>query len=137
MGPKPFARWDQTCERAYLDCLIDAVKKGQRTDTGWKPEVISNAITTFRGKGLRAFTKQQFETKRDKWKKKWKLCNTILGITGFGYNEHTGCIEADKSAGCESYTGTGTPNSSAVLSSYLEPLFLFLLHTFNRAEQRV
>ena len=96
MGPKTVARWDQTCERAYLDCLIDAVTKGQRTDTRWKPEVISNAMVTFRGKGLRAFTKQQFETKRDGWKKKWKLFNTILGITGFGHNEHTGCIEADE-----------------------------------------
>jgi Myb/SANT-like DNA-binding domain len=96
MGPKSTKRWDQTSERAYLDCLIDAVKKGQRTDTGWKPEVIGNAMTTFASKGLKAFTKQQFETKRDGWKKKWKLFNTILNITGFGYNEHTGCIEADE-----------------------------------------
>jgi hypothetical protein len=70
MGPKSIVRWDQTSERAYLDCLIDAVKKGQRTDTGWKPEVIGNAIATFTSKGLKAFTKQQFETKRDRWKKK-------------------------------------------------------------------
>jgi hypothetical protein len=65
MAPKSIVRWDQTSEHAYLDCLIDAVKKGQRTDTGWKPEVISNAISTFASKGLKAFTKQQFETKRD------------------------------------------------------------------------
>jgi Myb/SANT-like DNA-binding domain len=95
MGPKSIMRWDQTSERAYLDSLINAVKKGQRTDTGWKPEVIGNAIITFQGKGLKAFTKQQFETKRDGWKKKWKLFNTILNITGFGYNEHTGRIEAE------------------------------------------
>jgi Myb/SANT-like DNA-binding domain len=75
--------------------LIDAVKKGQRIDIGWKPEIIGNAIITFQGKGLKAFTKQQFETKLDELKKKWKLFNTTLNITGFGYNEHTGRIKAE------------------------------------------
>jgi hypothetical protein len=79
--------------------LLDAVKKGQRTDTGWKPEVIANAQVRFAAKGLKTFNKQQFETKRDSWKKSWKLFNLILGITGFGYNEITECINADNECG--------------------------------------
>jgi Myb/SANT-like DNA-binding domain len=71
------------------------VKKGQRTDTGWKPEVIATAQATFTIKGLKVLNKQQFETKRDSWKKSWKLFHLILGITGFGINEITGCIDAD------------------------------------------
>jgi hypothetical protein len=71
------------------------LKKGQRTDTGWKPEVIANAQLAFAAKGLKTFTRQQFESKRDSWKKSWKLFHLILSITGFGINEVTGCIEAE------------------------------------------
>jgi hypothetical protein len=140
-------RWDQTSERAYLDYLIDAVKKGQRTDIGWKPEVIGNAIIMFQGKGLKAFTKQQFETKRDGWKKKWKLFNTILNITGFGYNEHTGCIEAEDDCWDRvllQYRATKlyTKPNLVTLTLRLWPLafstrfILLFLCAFNRADQR-
>ena len=48
------------CEQANLTCLLDAVKKGQRTDTGWKPEVIANAQLTFAAKGLKAFNNGRY-----------------------------------------------------------------------------
>lgn len=34
-------RWTEPLELQYIECLLDAVKQGKRTDTGWKPIVTS------------------------------------------------------------------------------------------------
>jgi Myb/SANT-like DNA-binding domain len=57
--------WTEEREQAFINCLLDAVKQGKRTDTGWKPIVASEAVDIFRSKGFPAVTKSQLDSKRD------------------------------------------------------------------------
>ena len=57
--------WTEAREQVFIDCLLDAVKQGKRTDTGWKPIVASEAVYTFRSKGFPAVTKRQLDSNRD------------------------------------------------------------------------
>ena len=57
--------WTDTREQVWIDCLLDAVQQGKRTDTGWKPIVASEAIDVFRSKGFPKITKSQLDSKRD------------------------------------------------------------------------
>jgi hypothetical protein len=58
-------KWTEELELQYIDCLLDAVKQGKRTDTGWKPIVTSEVMAIFRSKGFPAVSKAQLDTKRD------------------------------------------------------------------------
>ena len=57
--------WTEARELEYLNYLIEAVKQGQRTDTGWKPQVNADVVASFRHKGFPAVTKVQLTSKRD------------------------------------------------------------------------
>ena len=39
--------WTDALEQEYLDCLVEAMKQGKRTDTGWKPQVNADVVTHF------------------------------------------------------------------------------------------
>src|SRR5271155_5056052 len=36
--------WTDALEQEYLDCLVEAMKQGKRTDTGWKPQVNADVV---------------------------------------------------------------------------------------------
>jgi hypothetical protein len=58
-------KWTEALELQYIDCLLDAVKQGKRTDTGWKPIVTSEVMVIFRSNGFPAVSKAQLDSKRD------------------------------------------------------------------------
>jgi hypothetical protein len=58
-------RWTTPKEEHYLGMLVDAMKRGQRTDTGWKPQVMLDVIASFQSNALGIVSKAQLENKRD------------------------------------------------------------------------
>jgi hypothetical protein len=58
-------KWTEVLELQYINCLLDAVKQGKRTDTGWKLIVTSEVMAIFRSKGFPAVLKAQLDSKRD------------------------------------------------------------------------
>jgi hypothetical protein len=60
-----YFKWTVAKEEHFLDCLVNAVKAGQRTDTGWKPQVTADVITSFANNHHSDITRAQLENKRD------------------------------------------------------------------------
>ena len=49
-------KWTPQAHEAYIKVLKDAVDRGERTDTSFKPSVSARAIKVFRNKGLDILT---------------------------------------------------------------------------------
>jgi hypothetical protein len=72
--------WTEAREQVFIDCLLDAVKQGERTDTGWKPMVASEAVDTFLSKGFPAVTKSQPGSMRDAvYDPRYRARSTLTG----------------------------------------------------------
>ena len=61
----PVFRWTTPKEERYLGMLVDAMKRGQRTDTGWKSQVMLDVIASFQSNAFGVVSKAQLENRRD------------------------------------------------------------------------
>jgi hypothetical protein len=57
MGPKAQFRWTGAREEHYLRMLVDAMKEGQRAENGWKPQVYTDIIASFKTIGFGVVTR--------------------------------------------------------------------------------
>ena len=58
-------KWIVAKEEHFLECLVNAVKAGQRTDNGWKPQVAANVIASFANNHHGVVARAQLKNKSD------------------------------------------------------------------------
>lgn len=77
-------QWGQHQIAVFLEMHKDAVRRGMRSSTGWKPQVAEDIMERFVAEGWPPLTKENVKTKRDNLKKDWKEYRWLSERSGFG-----------------------------------------------------
>ena len=88
------AGWTSVMEEALVNELVQQVEQGKRTNSGFKKEAWTIAITQVKHTTNWVVTLEQCKNKIDTMKGRWRLFNWLKEQSRFGYNEEIGLVEA-------------------------------------------
>jgi hypothetical protein len=83
----PAYRWFDASERALLEALQEAIRRGEQSDTGFHVRVWDRVIEGFVSKGFATITRDQLKNKVVYFKGRWKLFNQLANLSGWGIDE--------------------------------------------------
>src|SRR5277367_2022391 len=87
-APAPPFNWTPEAERFYLDLMLHGVVTGKRIDGTFKDTFWNYCISEFAQRhDLRTLTKDQLNTKRADWKKRWRIFHTLSNPSGWSVDD--------------------------------------------------
>lgn len=84
--------WTEEIERALLQSMVDAVRNGKRTETGFKKKAWIQGLKNVQesSTSLDAIPQEKIKNKLDSLKQEWKEWRRLdEKVSGWGWNETT------------------------------------------------
>jgi hypothetical protein len=118
----PAYRWFDASERALLEALQEAIRRGEQSDTGFHVRVWDRVIEGFVSKGFTTITRDQLKNKVVYFKGRWKLFNQLTNLSGWGIDEDNDQLLASD----ELWAAAITRKATSILLHALEKTFVLV-----------
>jgi hypothetical protein len=91
-------QWTEAAEQLYLNLIIQGIRDGRRVGGHFKDQFWRDCLPPFAQQGLVMPTVDILNSKRTQWLKRWKTFTRLINLSGWGYNEATGLLQASEEA---------------------------------------
>jgi Myb/SANT-like DNA-binding domain len=90
--------WNEKTERFFIDLIVQGIRAGKRHAGHFKDQFWKDCITLFETNNLPVPALDTLNSKRSVWLKKWKTFHRLIQLSGWGFDEATGLLQASDEA---------------------------------------
>ncbi|KAG9408759.1 hypothetical protein AC1031_020604 [Aphanomyces cochlioides] len=89
------AEWTPQSQAFLVGLIREQIVRGKTSDTGLKKEAWKAIVDAFNSEFNVKYTRDQLQSQRSKMQSDFNMVQTLLNLSGFGWNEHMKTVIAD------------------------------------------